>query len=771
MHRSSRGLAAIFLVGWVVTASGASAQDAESSTKSTTLPAVEVEAPRQRQDASSKPKHGAGRGGRSKRAAVQNPAPAASAAPAANAAGTSAAPVASSSEKNVSGEAVNERPFARPAEALEVVPGLIVTQHSGDGKANQYFLRGFNLDHGTDLAISVDEMPVNMRTHAHGQGYADLNFLIPELIGSVNIRKGPYFADEGDFSSVGSVHVGLLDSVNKTMASITAGSFGYRRMLGITSTKLGEGTLLIAGEANTYNGPWDNPDSLRKLNGVVRYSQGTAQDGFSLTGMAYANKWNSTDQIPSRAIASGEIGLFGALDPSDGGNSSRFSLSGRWAQTDEAGSSKANFYAIKSSLNLWNNFTYFLSDPVNGDQFHQHDERILGGVNASHTFRSQFAGLPMETEIGVQSRYDDIRLDLGNTARRQFLSPIRSDAVQEGSVGVFAQNTLNWTDWLRTNVGWRGDFYQTSVNSFFTPANSGSANAFIASPKFGVVLGPFAKTEFFVNAGEGFHSNDARGVTIAESPSDGSALQASPFLVRTRGAEIGLRTKIIPKLESSISLFLLDSASEILFVGDAGDTEASRPSRRYGIEWTNDYRPLSWLSLEGDIAVTHARFRGDDPDQAALYASLAGFPAAQIGNAPGNYIPGAPNVIASVGIRLGEKTGWFSALRYRYFGPRPLTEDNAFVSPATGLLNGQLGYRFDNGWRIQLDAFNLLNSNSDQITYAYGSLLKSDSLFAMCFPPSGAPTAPSAVCANGVMDRVLHPVEPLAIRLTVAGQF
>jgi outer membrane receptor protein involved in Fe transport len=772
MHRSSRGLAAIFLVGRVVTVSSASAQDAESSTKSTTLPAVEVEAPGQRQDARIKPKHGAGRGGRSNRAAVQNPAPAASVAPAANAAGTSAAaPVASSSEKNVSGEAVNERPFARPAEALEVVPGLIVTQHSGDGKANQYFLRGFNLDHGTDLAISVDEMPVNMRTHAHGQGYADLNFLIPELIGSVNIRKGPYFADEGDFSSVGSVHVGLLDSVNKTMASITAGSFGYRRMLGITSTKLGGGTLLIAGEASTYNGPWDNPDSLRKLNGVVRYSQGTAQDGFSLTGMAYANKWNSTDQIPSRAIASGEIGLFGALDPSDGGNSSRFSLSGRWAQTDEAGSSKANFYVIKSSLNLWNNFTYFLSDPVNGDQFHQHDDRILGGVNASHTFRSQFAGLPMETEIGVQSRYDDIRLDLSNTARRQFLSPIRSDAVQEGSVGVFAQNTLHWTDWLRTNVGWRGDFYQTSVNSFFTPANSGSANAFIVSPKFGVVLGPFAKTEFFVNAGEGFHSNDARGVTIAESPSDGSALQASPFLVRTKGAEIGLRTKIIPKLESSISLFLLDSASEILFVGDAGDTEASRPSRRYGIEWTNDYRPLSWLSLEGDIAATHARFRGDDPGQAALYASLAGFPAAQIGNAPGNYIPGAPNVIASAGIRFGEKTGWFSALRYRYFGPRPLTEDNAFVSPATGLLNGQLGYRFDNGWRIQLDAFNLLNSNSDQITYAYGSLLKSDSLFAMCFPSLGAPTAPSAVCANGVMDRVLHPVEPLAIRLTVAGQF
>jgi outer membrane receptor protein involved in Fe transport len=228
---------------------------------------------------------------------------------------------------------------------------------------------------------------------------------------------------------------------------------------------------------------------------------------------------------------------------------------------------------------------------------------------------------------------------------------------------------------------------------------------------------------------------------------------------------------MIPGLTGAVSLFLLDSASEILFAGDAGNTVASRPSRRYGIEWTNDYHPLSWLSLEADIAATHARFRGDDPEKAALYASLAGFPSAQIGNAPGNYIPGAPNVIASAGIRLGEKTGWFSALRYRYFGPRPLTEDNAFVSPATGLLNGQIGYRFDNGWRVQLDAFNILNSRSDQITYAYGSLLKSDSLFAMCFPAAGRPTAPAAVCQIGVMDRVLHPVEPLAIRLTLAGQF
>lgn len=757
--------------GLVLTAALAVASEvAAQMVAPTALPPVEIDAPQRLQAVSTRPGASADRGRRSRRA-VRNAQPG-HAAPAGNSPPPAAnARVAAASERTVNGADVNARPFSRPAEALEVVPGLIVTQHSGEGKANQYFLRGVNLDHGTDLAISVDGMPVNMRTHAHGQGYADLNFLIPELISSVSIRKGPYFADEGDFSSVGSVHVSLLDSAAKTMASITAGSFGYRRGFGVTSAKLGEGALLVAAEAQSYNGPWDNPDELRKLNGVVRYSQGTVTDGFTLTAMAYANKWNSTDQVPARAIASGEIGRYGALDPTDGGNANRFSLSGNWGRSDERGSSKANFYVIKSSLNLWNNFTYYLSNPVDGDQFHQHDDRVLGGFSASHTFNHQFAGLRMETEVGVQSRYDNIQVDLNNSVRRQFASAVRSDAVKEGSVGVFVQNTAFWTDWMRTTAGWRGDYYDASVRSYFMPANSGNASATIGSPKFGLVLGPFAKTELFLNAGEGFHSNDARGVTIAESPIDGSAVQRSPFLVRTKGAEVGLRTRLIPGLTSSLAVFVLDSASEILFVGDAGDTEASRPSRRVGVEWTNDYRPLPWLALEGDFAITRARFRDENADQATTYADLAGYPASQIGNAPGHLIPGAPNIVATVGIRLGESTGWFGALRYRYFGSRPLTEDGAFTSPAAGLLNGQLGYRFASGWRIQLDGFNLLDSKTDQITYAYGSLLKTDSLYAMCFPSSGAPAAPSAVCQTGIMDRVLHPVEPLALRVTLAGQF
>ena len=420
------------------------------------------------------------------------------------------------SQITITGEALNARPVARPGEILEAVPGLIVTQHSGEGKANQYFLRGYNLDHGTDMAIWVDDVPVNMRTHAHGQGYADLNWLMPETINSVDVRKGPYFADEGDFGSAGNLHIGLIDRTDKSIAQVTAGSFGYKRLFGMGSSKVGDGTLLVAGEAGTYNGPWDNPDDTRKLNSLVRYTQGTALDGFSITGMAYSNRWNSTDQVPLRAISSGQLGRYGAEDPTDGGNTDRFALSARVAGTDDAGSWKANAFAVKSTLDLFNNFTYFLADPVLGDQFHQRDDRIMAGANASRTINGSLAGRLMETTFGVQTRYDAIDLGLTDTYQRSFLSNVRSDKVGEASVGVYAQNTVHWTDWLRTTLGWRGDYYDARVTSLFDANNSGKSSAAIGSPKFTAVVGPFYKTEFFVGAGMGMHSNDARGTTITE---------------------------------------------------------------------------------------------------------------------------------------------------------------------------------------------------------------------------------------------------------------
>lgn len=719
----------------------------------TTLPAVNIEAPA----AAMKPRPHVRREAQRVRATAAGRAAATESTPVA--AAPSGAPNAGSggaqgqsmaSEVVITGEEINARPATRPGEVLEAVPGLIVTQHSGEGKANQYFLRGYNLDHGTDLALYVDDVPVNMRTHAHGQGYADLNWLMPETIGRVDVRKGPYFADEGDFASAGSVHIGLIDSVPKALAQVTAGSFGYRRFFGMDSAKVGDGNLFIAGEAARYDGPWSTPDDMKKLNSLVRYSQGTATDGVSITGMAYANRWTSTDQVPQRAIDGGVLGRYDSLDPTDGGKTNRFALSGRIAGTDEAGSWKANAYLVKSQLDLYNNFTYYLSNSDQGDQFHQHDDRLMLGANASRTLNGSFAGLPMQTTFGIQTRYDDIALALTNTTQRSFLSMVRADKVGEGSVGVYAENTVRWTDWLRTTVGYRGDYYQAHVTSLYDANNSGDAGAGIGSPKFRLVLGPFNKTEFFAGAGYGMHSNDARGATTTDDPlAPGTRTDTSPLLVRTKGAEVGLRSRIVPGLDSSVSLFMLEQASEIVFVGDAGNTEASRPSRRTGVEWTNHYHPLPWVDIDADLAVTHARFTGDDGTGA-------------------NYIPNAPQMIASAGITLGDKTGWFGGLRWRYLGATPLTEDNEVRSLATSVFNGRVGFRDANGWRIQLDVLNLLSAKTNQIAYGYNSLLKTDDLYRACYI---AKSVSGDACTNGVLDRVLHPMEPLTVRVTVAGTF
>jgi hypothetical protein len=640
-------------------------------------------------------------------------------------------PENSASEQTRTGTRIIAQPAARPGEVLESAPGLVVTQHSGEGKANQYFLRGFNLDHGTDLAITVEGMPVNMPTHGHGQGYADINFLIPELIQAMRIRKGPYFADEGDFSSAGALYIDYIDKLDPGLVQATGGMFGYGRALTVKSVPMWAGNLLFAGEAVVYNGPWDVPDNVRKFNGVVRYSQGTADDGFSITGMGYSNHWTSTDQIPQRAASEGLIDRFGSLDPTDGGVSSRYSMSSRLSQTSDYGVSRVEAYAIRSTLTLFNNFTYFLDDPVNGDQFSQVDNRTILGFHGNHTFKGRLGPFDSETRIGVQSRYDDIEVGLIKTAERMPLSTVRLDNVQESSIGFYGQNTTKWTDWMRTIVGVREDWFNGKVASD-TPQNSGNAEASIASPKFGLVFGPFYKTELFFNAGTGFHSNDVRGVTIKVDPADKTTpLDRVPFLVRAKGAEVGVRTKAIEGLESSVALFVLDYASELLFVGDAGTTEPSRPSRRVGVEWTNHYTPVSWLSFDVDIAYARARFTDDDP--------------------AGNFIPGAPGVVASAGVTFGEKIGWFGAAKVRYFGPRPLIEDDSVRSNATTLVNARIGYRFENGVRIQLDGFNLLDSKDHQIDYYYVSRL-----------PGEAP--------GGIADRHFHPVEPLALRLTLAGK-
>ena len=640
-------------------------------------------------------------------------------------------PTAASATR-ISGAEVNAVPFLRVGEALEAVPGLIVTQHSGEGKANQYFLRGFNLDHGTDLSITVDGMPVNMPTHGHGQGYADINFMIPELIRSIDVRKGPYFADVGDFGSAGALSIDYINRLPKNIVETTNGGFGYHRGLAMGSAAAGAGTLLAAIEGVKYDGPWVVGDDVRKVNGVLRYSQGTVTDGLTLTGMAYSNAWNATDQVAQRAIDRNVIGRFGTLDPTDGGVASRFSLSGNLAHSSEYGQSRLSAYVIRSNLQLYNNFTYFLDNPVNGDQFNQLDSRTIGGFDARHAFDWRLAGLETQTRVGLQSRYDDIHVGLFKTQQRGWLSTVREDRVREGNVGLWIDSTTRWTDWLRTTIGIREDVFAGRVLSDLAE-NSGNAQASITSPKAGIVLGPWARTEFYGNYGYGLHSNDIRGATITVDPNDRlTRADRVPLLVRSRGGEVGIRTRAIDGLTSSVALFVLDFDSELLFVGDAGTTEASRPSRRVGVEWTNKYKPVSWLTFDLDVAYTRARFTDFDP--------------------AGDRIPGAPAWIASGAITFGEETGWFGALKGRYFGPRPLIEDDSVRSLSSLIFNARAGYRFDNGLRVQLDVLNLFNARTNQIEYYYASRLPGEPI-------------------DGVNDRHIHPAEPLAVRLTLAGKF
>ena len=624
------------------------------------------------------------------------------------------------------------RTVYRPGELLEAVPGLIVSQHSGEGKANQFYLRGFNLDHGTDMRTTLDGMIVNQRSHAHGQGWTDVNFLIPELAKSLEYRKGPYHASEGDFASAGSVNLKYADSLAQGIASFGVGQNGFRRVLLADSPAFAGGKLLYALEGLNNDGPFVNPDQFRKLNGVLRYSRGDDANGFNLTAMAYRAKWNSTDQITQRAIDSGLIkNRFDAIDATDGGASHRYSLSGVWRRTGETSSTQVSAFVIDNKLELFSNFTYFLDNPVDGDQFAQPDRRRTGGLNAVHTQQIQGLGLESENSIGLQLQTDNIFNGLLNTKSRQTISVTRQDHIVESSAGVYAENTTRWSSWFRSVAGLRADSHRFKVNSD-NGANSGTASATMVNPKLSLVFGPWSKTEFYVNAGSGFHSNDARGTTIRFDPKTGDAVDRVTPLVRSKGSELGLRGNWLPGLQSSLSIYHLDLGSELLFVGDAGTTEASRPSRRVGFELANYYKLSNWLTVDADLAFARARFRGYDP--------------------AGNRIPGAVEGVASLALALDNLGPWFGAAQLRYFGPRPLIEDNSVRSNSTTVVNARVGYRLTPKSRIELEGFNLANRKASAIDYYYASRLPGES-------------------AGGVASIHFHPVESRSFRLSYVMNF
>lgn len=636
----------------------------------------------------------------------------------------------SATQGTVLKQQLDARTTYRASELLEVTPGLIVTQHSGEGKANQYFLRGFNLDHGTDMRTTVDGMIVNQRSHGHGQGWTDVNFLIPELVGSVQYKKGPYYADEGDFASAGAVSVNYLDKLPEGLLGASSGQDGYRRLLVADAPQLGTGNLLYGIELMHNDGPWTNPDDYRKVNTVLRYSESDDRSRFNVTFMGYRALWNATDQIARRAVDSGQITRWDALDDTDGGNSYRYSLSAGVHRTHADGVTNANAYIIQQSLDLFSNFTYFMDDPVNGDQFSQSDQRTTYGANLSRAWLGQWGGKEVENTIGLQFQSDNIFNGLYRTAARERLSTTREDHIYETSVGVYVQNMTRWSEKFRTVAGLRADNFIFQVYSD-NDVNSGTEHDSMANPKLALIFGPWSKTEYYINMGGGFHSNDARGTTATQDPSSGDPLDPVDPLVRTKGYEVGLRTSKISGLQSSLALFRLDIDSELLFVGDAGTTEAGRPSQRTGIEFSNFYAPNNWLMLDADIAYTKARFTDDASE--------------------GERIPGAPEGVASVAAAFDNVGNYYGGVQWRYFGPRPLIEDDSVRSDSTSIVNGRIGYEFTRRVRAALEVYNLFDTEASGIDYYYESQLQGE--------------------AAPVADVHFHPIESRTLRASVAVGF
>ncbi len=627
---------------------------------------------------------------------------------------------------------LQSKPYQRPGDLLETVPGLLISQHSGEGKANQYYLRGFNLDHGTDVAIRVAGMPVNLPTHAHGQGYLDLNFLIPELVSRVQYRKGPTFAEEGDFSSAGSVDIGYLHAMERPLVSLEAGAYDYRRALLAGSWKIGGGDLLIAQEGVHNNGPWEHPEDFKKFNTVVRWSKAQGTHRFGLTAMLYGATWDATDQIPERAVSSGMLGRFGTLDSTNGGKSRRASLSFEYQNQQGAVRDQLDAYWVGSRLELTSNFTGWLDDPLHGDQFQQAERRTFGGLNASRSLGFSFLDHPAEFQMGIQARWDNIpTVGLFHTLERRRLHTVREDNVKESSWAPFLQFKVQPLDWMRATLGLRHDRYAFDIQSHLAE-NTGRTSASITSPKISLAFGPWAETEVYVAAGRSFHSNDARGTTLRIDPQTGDPATPVTPLVRATGTEVGLRSAAIPRWQWTLSFWRLDLGSELVFSGDAGITEPSRPSRRQGVEWANTVQLASWANLDLDFAYSKARFAAFDP--------------------AGNRIPGAVEGVGSFGLDLHPFKAWQMTLGLRYFGARPLIEDNSVRSKSSLLAQAKVSWQPSPTWCLTLQAFNLTNRKAADIDYYYTSRLP------------GEP-------AEGVDDIHFHPLEPRNLRLGLTWRF
>ncbi len=683
---------------------------------------------------------------------------------------------ATASQGSITAKEVALRPIYRIGQLYETVPGLVVTVHSGEGKANQYLLRGFNLDHGTDFASFVDAMPVNRPTNAHGQGYSDQNFLMPQLVGGVDFTKGPYYAAIGDFGAVGSAHLRLIDDL-PNQVQVSLGTFRDQDVFaGGTRHFDADDRLLAAIDVGHLDGPWSPPSEFRKLNAAARFSHGDDADGFSLTGLYYdSNGGLETDQSVY-AVKDGLIGRYGVLDPTDHSRSERHSVSGHYGATGEGWAWAANAYVIHSTMTLWNDFTHYLFDPVNGDQEQQDETRDTYGLDAAFTQTRDVGAVRTDTTFGLQNRFDSVYVDRRHTLRRQVLDyceladPIpagfplpavpadapasngiatpyaaiggacSADRVLLNDLGAYVQNTTRWNPWLRTVVGLREEDDWASDRSL-TRDTHGSKTQTLLQPKGSLILGPWLQTEVYVSAGRGFHSDDAREVfqTVPFEGSVSPAFKAS-LLAASIGEEAGLRTNIIPKVQVQIAVFQEDFSSEQVYDQDQGEDQASAPSRRQGIELSGQYRPAPWIELNTDLAFAKARYNASSTELAQEFGL------------EGPFIANAPSFIGSFGVLVDNLGPWFGGLQWRDLGPYPVSDGDQYPQDkGYSEVNVDLGYKVSQRLKVQLSVYNLTNSRADAGGYFYTSRL--------------VPNGPE------VTGLQVHPLEPVSARLMVTAVF
>ena len=660
------------------------------------------------------------------------------------------------SQGSVTRKEVELRPIFRIGQLYETVPGLVVTIHSGEGKANQYLLRGFNLDHGTDFASFVDGMPVNRSTNAHGQGYSDQAFLIPQIVGGLDYTKGPYYAAIGDFGAVGSTHVRLLDEL-PTQVSASVGTFSdAEAFAGGTHHFTSQDRIWAAVDLAHVEGPWAPAQDFRRANAAARFSHGDAMDGFSLAGLYYKSQGRLLTDQPLRAVQEGLIGRYGTLDPSDQSRSMRWSLSGDYARQGMGWSFTSNAYFVHSTMTLWNDFTHFLEDPVNGDQEQQDETRSTLGGSAALRFDTGLGFGQAQTTFGLQARHDWVTVDRLHTKDRQNLfycmqpqpsgpaipvdvglSACTLDQARLTDLGLYGETAVHWRPWLRTEFGAREELYAASDRSLIT-GFSGSRSQWLFQPKASVVLGPFQQTELYFSIGKGFHSDDVRGV-FGTVPLEGLAAAAgpTPLLATTTGEEIGLRTNLIPRLAIQVAAFREDFQSELRYIADEGEDAPSAPSRRQGVEVSAQYHPFPWLELNTDLAFSKARYRGD----------LAAF------DLPGPYITNAPAFVGSFGLLVDNLGAWFGGLQWRRLGAYPINDGEAQPKDkGYSEVNVDLGYKFSRNFKAQLSVFNLLDDRANSSTFYYNARLP------------GEP-------AEGITDYQVHPNEPRSARFTFTAYF